>query len=101
MAAVDLRFSQARDTTPPYDLVFGAGGGGSTTASLAVAATLSAPTLTCSIGRVPVVTLSATLPAPALDQVIQAVRDLDMDDVHRQVAEAQAAEPEVPEELRD
>lgn len=49
MAAVDLRFSQARDTTPPYDLVFGADEGGSTTANLAVAATLPAPTLACTL----------------------------------------------------
>jgi thioredoxin 1 len=32
------------------------------------------------------------LPAPALDQVIAAVRDLDMDDVRRQVAEQQQRE---------
>jgi thioredoxin 1 len=30
------------------------------------------------------------LPAPALDQVIDAVRALDMDEVHRAVAEQQA-----------
>ena len=32
------------------------------------------------------------LPASGLEQVIQAVRDLDMDDVRRRVAEAEAAE---------
>ena len=32
------------------------------------------------------------LPAPALEQVIEGVRGLDMDDVHRQVAAARAAE---------
>jgi thioredoxin 1 len=33
------------------------------------------------------------LPAAGLEQVIQAVRDLDMDDVKRQLAEQEAAEP--------
>ncbi len=32
------------------------------------------------------------LPAAGLEQVIQAVKGLDMDDVRRQVAEAEAAE---------
>ena len=32
------------------------------------------------------------LPAPALDQVIEGVRGLDMDDVRRQIAEQQPAE---------
>ena len=32
------------------------------------------------------------LPAAGLEQVIQAVRDLDMDDVKRQLAEQEAAE---------
>jgi thioredoxin 1 len=31
------------------------------------------------------------LPAPVLEQLIGAVRDLDMEDVHRQVAEAERA----------
>lgn len=34
---------------------------------------------------------AGALPAPALEQVIQAVRDLDMDDVHRRLAEQQSA----------
>lgn len=35
---------------------------------------------------------AGALPAPALDEVIQAVRDLDMDEVHKKVAEQQAAQ---------
>jgi thioredoxin 1 len=35
---------------------------------------------------------AGALPAPALEQVVQAVRDLDMDDVRRQIAEAEASE---------
>jgi len=33
---------------------------------------------------------AGALPAPALEQLIQAVRDLDMEDVHAKVAEARA-----------
>ena len=33
------------------------------------------------------------LPEPSLQQLITAVRELDMDDVRRQIAEAEAAEP--------
>jgi thioredoxin len=32
---------------------------------------------------------AGALPAPALEQVIQAVKDLDMDEVHRQIAAQQ------------
>ena len=52
----------------------------------------SIPTLMAVRDGVLVFSQPGALPAPALDQVIQAVRDLDMDDVHRQVAEARAAE---------
>lgn len=40
------------------------------------------------------------LPAEALDDIIGQVRDLDMDQVRKEIA-AQEAEGEVPEELRD
>lgn len=52
----------------------------------------SIPTLMAFRDGVLVFSQPGALPAPALDQVIQAVRDLDMDDVHRQVAAARAAE---------
>lgn len=56
----------------------------------------SIPTLMAFRDGVLVFSQPGALPAPALEQVIQAVRDLDMDDVHRQVAEAQAAEGQAP-----
>ncbi len=51
----------------------------------------SIPTLMAFREGVLVFSQPGALPAQALDQVIQAVRDLDMEDVHRQVAEQQAA----------
>lgn len=51
----------------------------------------SIPTLMAFRDGVLVFSQPGALPAPALEQVIEAVRGLDMDDVHRQVAEAQAA----------
>ena len=59
---------------------------------LAAAAQISSiPTLMAFRDGVLVYNEPGALPAPALDQIIQAVRDLDMDDVHRQIAEQQAA----------
>ena len=51
----------------------------------------SIPTLMAFRDGVLVFSQPGALPAPALEQVIEAVRGLDMDDVHRQVAEARAA----------
>ena len=51
----------------------------------------SIPTLMAFRDGVLVFSQPGALPAPALEQVIEAVRGLDMDEVHRQVAEAQAA----------
>jgi thioredoxin 1 len=48
---------------------------------------MSIPTLMAFRDGILVFSQPGALPAPALDQVIQAVRDLDMDDVRRQVAE--------------
>ena len=60
---------------------------------LAAAAQItSIPTLMAFRDGVLVFNQAGALPAPALEQVIQAVKDLDMDDVRRQIAEAEAAE---------
>jgi thioredoxin 1 len=53
----------------------------------------SIPTLMAFRDGVLVFSQPGALPAPALEQVIQAVRDLDMDDVRRQIAEHDAARP--------
>jgi thioredoxin 1 len=47
----------------------------------------SIPTLMAFRDGVLVFSQPGALPAPALGQVIQAVRDIDMDDVRRQIAE--------------
>lgn len=52
---------------------------------------MSIPTLMAFRQGILVFEQAGALPAPALEQVIQAVRDLDMDDVHRQLAEQQSA----------
>lgn len=51
----------------------------------------SIPTLMAFRDGVLVFSQPGALPAPALEQVIEAVRGLDMDEVHAKVAEAQAA----------
>jgi thioredoxin 1 len=59
---------------------------------LATAARItSIPTLMAFRDGILVFSQPGALPAPALEQVIQAVRDLDMDDVRRQVEEEQRA----------
>jgi len=66
--------------------------------ALAGAAGISAiPTLMAFRDGVLVFSQAGALPAPALDQVIEAVKGLDMDEVHRQIAAQQAAEAEAPE----
>jgi thioredoxin 1 len=61
---------------------------------LAAAAQItSIPTLMAFRDGVLVFSQPGALPAAGLEQVIQAVRDLDMDDVRRQLAEQEAAEP--------
>lgn len=58
---------------------------------LAAAARItSIPTLMAFRDGILVFSQPGALPAPALEQVIQAVRDLDMDDVRRQVEEQRA-----------
>ena len=57
-----------------------------------VAQIMSIPTLMAFRDGILVFSQAGALPADALEQVIQAVRDLDMDDVRRQVAAQNAAE---------
>jgi thioredoxin 1 len=52
----------------------------------------SIPTLMAFRDGILVFNQAGALPAPALEQIVQAVRDLDMDDVRRQIAAAEAAE---------
>jgi thioredoxin 1 len=60
---------------------------------LAAAAQItSIPTLMAFRDGVLVFNQAGALPAPALELVIQAVKGLDMDDVRRQIAEAEAAD---------
>jgi thioredoxin 1 len=51
----------------------------------------SIPTLMAFRDGVLVFRQSGALPAPALEQLIQAVRELDMEDVRRQLAEQEAS----------
>ena len=50
----------------------------------------SIPTLMAFRDGILVFRQAGALPAPALEQLITAVRDLDMDDVRRQIAEQEA-----------
>ena len=52
----------------------------------------SIPTLMAFRDGILVFNQAGALPPAALEQVVQAVRDLDMDDVRRQIAAAEAAE---------
>ena len=52
----------------------------------------SIPTLMAFRDGILVFNQAGALPAPALEQVVEAVRALDMDDVRRQIADAEAAE---------
>lgn len=54
----------------------------------------SIPTLMAFRDGILVFAQPGALPGPALDQVINAVKDLDMDDVRKQIAEAEAAASE-------
>jgi thioredoxin 1 len=52
---------------------------------------MSIPTLMAVRDKVVLYAQPGALPEQALEQVIQAVRDVDMSEVHRQIAEQQAA----------
>jgi thioredoxin 1 len=67
--------------------------------SLAAAAQItSIPTLMAFRDGILVFAQPGALPAPALEQVISAVKDLDMDDVRRQVAEQRSAAEDGPQD---
>ena len=66
---------------------------------LAAAAQItSIPTLMAFREGILVFAQPGALPAPALDQVITAVRELDMDDVRAQIAAQQAQQTQQPDE---
>ena len=58
----------------------------------------SIPTLMAFRDGVLVISQPGALPAPALSQVIEAVRGLDMDDVHKQIAAQREADAAAPAE---
>ena len=57
----------------------------------------SIPTLMAFRDGILVFNQPGALPGPALEQVITAVKDLDMDDVRRQIKEAETTSQEAPE----
>lgn len=62
----------------------------------------SIPTLMVFRDGILVYSQAGALPAPQLEQLVQGARDLDMDDVRKQVAEAMAANPVTePDELKE
>lgn len=71
------------------DIVFGSIDTEAQQQLAAAAGIQSIPTLMAFREGVLVFSQAGALPAPALDQLIDAVRGLDMEDVHRQVAEQQ------------
>jgi thioredoxin 1 len=78
-------FAAASDQHP--DITFGKVDTEAQQQLAAAAQVRSIPTLTAFRDGILVFSQPGALPAPALEQVIQAVRDLDMDDVRRQLAE--------------
>jgi thioredoxin 1 len=74
------------------DIVFGKVDTEAQQALAGAAGIMSIPTLMAFRENVLVFSQPGALPAAALEQVIEAVRDLDMDEVHKSVATQQAAE---------
>lgn len=69
---------------------------------LAAAAQItSIPTLMAFRDGVLLYAQPGALPAQALDQIIEQAQALDMNQVRREIAEQEAEEPAVPDELRD
>jgi thioredoxin 1 len=83
-------FEQASETHP--DITFGKIDTDAQQQLSGMANIRSIPTLMAFRDGILVFNQAGALPAPALEQVVQAVRELDMDDVRRQIAEADAAE---------
>lgn len=68
---------------------------------LAAAANIrSIPTLMAFRDGILVFSQAGALPAPSLEQLIGAVRDLDMDDVRRQIAEAAGGRPDTSDQAQ-
>ncbi|SDD49661.1 thioredoxin family protein [Nocardioides lianchengensis] len=82
-------YEAASEANP--DIVFGSIDTEAQQQLAAAAGIQSIPTLMAFREGVLVFSQAGALPAPALDQLIEAVRGLDMADVHRQVAEQQTA----------
>jgi thioredoxin 1 len=82
------------------DIVFGKIDTEAEQALSGAAGIMSIPTLMAFRDGILVFSQPGALPAPALEQVITAVRGLDMDDVRRQIAEQgeQPGQPEQPEQ---
>ncbi|HUS21820.1 MAG TPA: thioredoxin [Aeromicrobium sp.] len=83
-------FEEASKTHP--DITFGKIDTDAQQQLSAMANIRSIPTLMAFRDGILVFNQAGALPAPALEQVVEAVRALDMDDVRRQIAEAEAAE---------
>ncbi|WP_179872702.1 thioredoxin [Microcella indica] len=81
-------YEQASETHP--DVTFGKVDTEAEQAIASAANIRSIPTLMAFRDGVLVFAQPGALPAPALEQVITAVKDLDMDDVRKQLAEQQA-----------
>jgi len=81
-------YEAASEANP--DIVFGSIDTEAQQQLSAAAGIQSIPTLMAFREGVLVFSQAGALPAPALEQLIEAVRGLDMADVHRQVAEQQA-----------
>jgi thioredoxin 1 len=82
-------FEAASEKFP--DIVFGKVDTEAEHALAGAAGITSIPTLMAFRDGILVFSQPGALPAPALEQVITAVQELDMDDVRRQIAEQQAA----------
>ena len=80
-------FEAAAEQHP--DIVFGKVDTEAEQALAAAAQITSIPTLMAFRDGILVFAQPGALPAPALEQVVQAVKELDMDDVRRQLAEQQ------------
>ena len=76
------------------DVVFGKVDTEAEQALAAAAQITSIPTLMAFRDGILVFSQPGALPAPALEQVISAVKELDMDDVRRQIAEQQQQQSE-------
>jgi thioredoxin 1 len=83
-------FEEASTTHP--DITFGKIDTDAQQELSAMANIRSIPTLMAFRDGILVFNQAGALPAPALEQVVEAVRALDMDDVRRQIADAEAAE---------